>query len=157
MNVLCRKLPKPSTTLIPSQPTVNPLLHQGRKRSTPHVEGQFASYVYISVHVDARLQQFLEAATRFSKERVPTLQSEWLECSTSSSPSLPIRELHISLTRPIYVFHHQREDFKRAVKLLAHYASQCVSPLWSFCPWTDYSNRGFTKVLYIICIICVVY
>ena len=29
------------------------------------------------------------------------------------------RELHVSLSRPVYLRHHQREDFKKAVKVIA--------------------------------------
>ena len=28
------------------------------------------------------------------------------------------RELHVSLSRPVYLRHHQREDFKKAVKAI---------------------------------------
>jgi len=140
------KLPKPSMALLPNQPTANPLLHQGRKRSTPHVEGQFTSFVYVSVHVDTRFQQFLEEVTQFSKERVATLQSDWLGLGVPSSSSMSTsdRELHVSLTRPIYLFHHQREEFKSAVKLLANSSSRFSASFATFASFVnDEKSRAF--------------
>ncbi|KLO08662.1 hypothetical protein SCHPADRAFT_922568 [Schizopora paradoxa] len=134
-----RKLPKPSVSLIPNQPTANPLLHQGRIRSTPHVEGQFASFVYISVHIDVNLQRFLEEIALYAMERVPTLQSVWLGGTTSSD-----RELHISLTRPIYLFHHQRDEFIRAVKATADSISEFNGSFATFATFNnDERSRSF--------------
>ncbi|KAJ6466381.1 U6 snRNA phosphodiesterase Usb1 [Mycena sanguinolenta] len=107
-----RKLPVLSATLIGPEYVDIPSLHQGRTRTMPHVDGQYATHVYASVPLDRGsalfklLCQILESA----KKMTPTLHDFW----SSSQP-----ELHISLSRPIYLRAHQREPIKRAIKLIA--------------------------------------
>ena len=114
------KLPKLSAELVPLVPASNPVLHDGRIRSSPHVEGQYAAFVYVPVAVDKVLEDILKSSMSEAKKIVPSLRSDWLE---NSAPT----ELHISLSRPIYLRHHQREDIKRAVKSVALSHSPCVS------------------------------
>ncbi|KAJ2990237.1 hypothetical protein NUW54_g8532 [Trametes sanguinea] len=119
-----KKLPPLPGYLVPEAPVDNPALHQGRRRTTPHVEGQFAAYVYVPLIVERRsrlyrlLLQILEAARRL----VPILhpigisQPELAPISqVTGPPEDATLELHISLTRPVYLRAHQRADFKRAV------------------------------------------
>lgn len=63
------------------------------------------------MHENPKLQKVLERAICAAREIVPHLNSDWLENKES--------ELHISLTRPIYLRDHQREELKRAVKAVA--------------------------------------
>ncbi|PPQ81269.1 hypothetical protein CVT25_015053 [Psilocybe cyanescens] len=104
--------PVPFTIVIPS-PIDNPALHQGRIRTTPHVEGQYAAHVYVSLPLgrSSLLYKILQAILCDAKEAIPTLHEIW---TTEQRP-----ELHISLSRPIFLRAHQREDLKRAVKKVA--------------------------------------
>lgn len=109
-------------------PVDDPALHQGRVRATPHVEGQYAAYVYIPlvVHPGTSLFSLVEEVLDVTKEMVPTAHAigTIVPCSRNSgglvaNNSRRARELHLSLTRPIFLRAHQREDFKQAVKLIA--------------------------------------
>ena len=106
--------PLPSHLLVPA-PTDDPSKHQGRTRATPHVDGQWAAYVYVPVAIAALDHRPLRALVRRvlarAKEAVPSLQQ--LAAGEGDA------ELHISLSRPIFIRSHQREDVKRAVKSLA--------------------------------------
>lgn len=110
-----RKLPSLSSTFLTPVPIDRPELHQGRKRTQPHVEGQWAAHVYVSLFLQRQspLNLLIDDALTSAKKMAPTLQDFW-------NGNLSInRELHISLSRPIYLRTHQREDFKKAVKDLS--------------------------------------
>ncbi|KAJ7246419.1 U6 snRNA phosphodiesterase Usb1 [Mycena rebaudengoi] len=96
-----RKLPLLSPTLLAPAHVDDPALHQGRLRTTPHVDGQFSAHIYL-----------LRSVIASAKNMVPALHDFWV--SSDSEP-----ELHISLSRPIYLRAHQREDIKRTVKHIA--------------------------------------
>jgi len=110
-----RKLPVLSATLVGPEHVDNPSLHQGRTRTMPHVDGQYATHIYASVLLDrdSTLFKLLCKILASAKNMTPTLHDFW----SSSKDSKP--ELHISLSRPIYLRAHQREEMKRAVKLIA--------------------------------------
>ena len=93
----------------------NPALHQGRIRTTPHVEGQFAAHVYVSLPLgrQSSLYKLVQEIFLDAKGTLPTLREIWQD-SNSQRP-----ELHISLSRPIFLRAHQREEFKRSVKNIA--------------------------------------
>lgn len=111
-----RKLPPISSSLVLPGPIDNPALHQGRIRATPHVEGQFAAHVYVSLALGrhSMLHKLVQDILRDVKAVVPTLREIWPTGEASMHP-----ELHISLSRPIFLRAHQREDLKRAVKNIA--------------------------------------
>ena len=125
----CRKLPSLSAHLLPNIPKDNPALHQGRRRTVPHVDGQFAAYVYVPVFLPkrSRLFKLLTRVFTTAKCDVPTLHpigfSEDVLKSSESTGDLLVDdesvELHLSLTRPTYLRAHQREEFKRAVQAVA--------------------------------------
>ena len=124
-----RKLPKLSENIVKAPPLDDPTQHQGRVHSSPHVEGQFAAYVYIPLALDSNedLYKLLLSVIRTAKESVPSLQSDWLtpkESTPTGDRSIKSKELHISLSRPLYLRHHQREDLRRAVKKAAEFQSQ---------------------------------
>ena len=116
-------MPRLSPTFVPPEPIQDPSKHQGRIRTTPHVDGQFASYVYVSIPLDregSKLATLLTEAggymrTMFSED---TIRCDWLE-RDDSAKTYKVKtgaELHISLTRPIYLRSHQRDDLKKAVR-----------------------------------------
>ncbi|KAI8973981.1 hypothetical protein BD414DRAFT_498765 [Trametes punicea] len=132
-----KKLPSLPGHLMPQVPMDNPALHQGRRRTTPHVEGQFAAYVYVPVAVDrrSRLYALLLRVFERAKRTVPSLHPIGFSAEAGSSTSdvqrlegtksvseegqdAPV-ELHVSLTRPTYLRAHQREEFKRGVQKAA--------------------------------------
>lgn len=94
----------------------NPALHQGRIRTKPHVEGQFAAHVYVTLIIGRRspLHNLLDEILNNAKRLAPTLTAFW-----SQEEQIKKRELHISLSRPTYLRTHQREDLKKAVKSLS--------------------------------------
>ncbi|KAI0746474.1 hypothetical protein C8Q80DRAFT_1271367 [Daedaleopsis nitida] len=122
------KLPSLSAHLLPQVPIDNPSLHQGRKRTTPHVDGQFAAYVYVPVQVPKRSRLFRLLCRIFAsaKREVPTLHPIGFDLDDIADPEnedLHTKggavELHVSLTRPTYLRAHQREEYKRAVQAAA--------------------------------------
>jgi hypothetical protein len=134
-----KKLPVLSPNLVVPIPQDDPALHQGRARSSPFVEGQWAAYVYIPVRLDvsSRLNGVLASALQAAQSQVPSLHPIGIPPSRQYTSSLlePRRgneELHISLSRPIYLRSHQREDLKQAVRTLASrtspYGHPCGAP-----------------------------
>ncbi len=111
-----RKLPPVPSSLVVPVPIDNPALHQGRVRTTPHVEGQFTAHVYVSLTLSRRskLYKVIQDILSDAKIMVPTLQDIWSTTERSQRPTL-----HISLSRPFFLRAHQREDLKRAVKTIA--------------------------------------
>jgi Uncharacterised conserved protein len=113
LTYVARKLPPISSSLVAPGPVDIPALHQGRIRTTPHVEGQFVAHVYVSLALGRHslLYKVLQDILRDAKEVIPTLRDIW----EANAPP----DLHISLSRPIFLRAHQREDLKRAVKNIA--------------------------------------
>ena len=114
-----RKLPVLSSALVVPVPVDEPVLHQGRIRTVPHVEGNWATHVYLSIDVDRShaLCSLLEAAAAKAKQLVPVLES----LITRKDINNHAIELHISLSRPIFVRAHQKEELRRAVKKLSQH------------------------------------
>jgi len=108
-----KKLPSLSSKLIVATPVDNPAQHQGRMRKSPHVDGQWACHVYIPVRSEMgeQLGAILLRAFQAAKTKVPTLHPIGLENGGW--------ELHISLSRPTFLWTHQREGFKDAVRGVA--------------------------------------
>lgn len=104
------KLPTLSSSLSVTQPKDDPSQHGGRIRTTPHIDGQYSTYIYIAVPLlpGSLLASFVGELFHRAKALVPTLQ----RIGDGS-------ELHVSLSRPTYLRAQQREDFKRAVKAVA--------------------------------------
>ncbi|KAJ7505566.1 hypothetical protein B0H11DRAFT_429103 [Mycena galericulata] len=135
-----RKLPALSSTWLGPAHVDDPSLHQGRRRTMPHVEGQYATHIYASVALDrgSALFKLLCKIIASTKNMVPTLHDFW------SSPNEHIEpELHISLSRPVYLRSHQREDMKRAVKALAEKTAPFTA---SFAQMSELVNDESTRI-----------
>ncbi|KAF8630831.1 hypothetical protein AX17_005190 [Amanita inopinata Kibby_2008] len=139
-----RKLPPLSTSLMVPAPVDNPALHQGRTRTHPHVDGQHATHVYISLRVKKRsaMCQLLRDVLADAKKSVPSLK-EILQLEGEDDASKN-QELHVSLSRPIYLRAHQREDFKRDIKQIARRHKPQVFPL-SFAVFSELINDERTR------------
>ena len=141
-----RKLPPLSASLTPLVPIDNPAEHQGRVRSFPHVEGQYVAHVYIPLVLDCgeALCKLITEAVCKAREEVKGLWeigevenngSNVVASSTCKSRDASgcnrtkgSLELHISLSRPISLRAHQREEFKRAIKRIAQSVPSYVRP-----------------------------
>jgi U6 snRNA phosphodiesterase len=113
-----RKLPPLPAHLAPSGPLDDPSKHQGRTRATPHVDGQWAAHVYVSIVLRGALRDIVSRAVTIAKGEVASVR---VVGDSSPEDSLAdsvagLRELHISLTRPFFLRAHQREAMKRVVR-----------------------------------------
>ena len=115
------------TNFVSTVPVDNPALHQGRTRSQPHVDGNWPSHIYIPVSlsdaVNPKLLKVLRRAVADARRLVPELHSYLDSAASSRSPGDKRADrqdggiqLHISLSRAIFVRAHQREIIKKAVR-----------------------------------------
>jgi hypothetical protein len=111
-----RQLPALAPHLASSVPLDDPSKHQGRTRTTPHVDGQWAAYVYVPIAVRGTLRRIVERAVDIVRKGEGDSESSLDVHMLGSSDSNVACELHISLTRPFSLRAHQREDMKRAVR-----------------------------------------
>ena len=139
----------------PQIPIDDPALHQGRRRTTPHVEGQFAAYVYVPLLIpkQSQLYTLLMRMYAAAKLLVPSLNPigfeepailppNLAESGSSDSTGTSI-ELHISLTRPTYLRAHQREEFRGVVRSLARTRRRWAyhPPVVGSAPYLDHRSR----------------
>lgn len=117
-----------------STPVSNPPLHQGRVRGSPHVEGQFAAYVYVPLKLapSSPLYALLDKLTRRAKEIVPILHPIAIKEKQEDEEQRDA-EIHISLTRPVFLRAHQREEFKMALRTVARAQQQSVKSHFLAC------------------------
>ncbi len=123
-----------SPTFNNSSPVDNPSLHQGRVRTAPHVEGQWAAHIFVPLKLDPKsaLSTVLTSAVARAIESVSILHPIGVYMPGSDAWSTQEKhELHISLSKPVYLRSYQREDLKRAVKAIAKSGSPYVSFLLS--------------------------
>jgi len=119
-----RKLPSLSPSLVSLPPSDDPARHQGRIRSMPHVDGQFAAHVYVSLPLEprSRMHTLVGDVLGYATETTPALHAS--PCfAVEEQKSILEGELHVSLSRPMYLRSHQREDLKRAIKAVARRCS----------------------------------
>ncbi|KAF9505915.1 hypothetical protein BS47DRAFT_1378202 [Hydnum rufescens UP504] len=145
-------LPSLSPELTSPMPSSDPAAHQGRIRAHPHVEGQWATHIYLPVHFP------MDALIRDAREVVPELHSlieggdngtdstsnnttPTASSTTSVNTKLEL-ELHISLSRPVFLRAHQREEMRRAVKRLASTTGAYEA---SFACFTTFRNDEKTR------------
>ncbi|KIK10731.1 hypothetical protein PISMIDRAFT_124007 [Pisolithus microcarpus 441] len=136
------KLPPLAASLALPVPADDPTKHQGRIRSFPHVEGQYATYVYFPLVLGPgeALYDLVTDVVSKAKEEVGGLWGVG-EAGREDRRNAKL-ELHISLSRPIFLRAHQRDDFKRAVKRIA----ESVSPFSaSFSTFSELTNDERTR------------
>ncbi|KAH6911440.1 U6 snRNA phosphodiesterase Usb1 [Coprinopsis sp. MPI-PUGE-AT-0042] len=132
-----KTLPALSTSIAGITHQDNPALHQGRLRSSPHVDGQFSAHVYLSVSLSRKspLHTLIQDVLRDAKAVVPTLQ-DLVSLDANAS------ELHVSLSRPVFLRAHQREEFKRSVR---DAAKQSAPFDISFAAFSELTNDEKTR------------
>jgi hypothetical protein len=112
-----RRLPTLASHLLPAVPLDDPSKHQGRTRATPHVEGQWAAHVYVSLVLRGELRGIVERAVSIARQEVASVHLVGGADTDQDTDSVAaVRELHISLTRPFFLRTHQKEEMKRAVR-----------------------------------------
>ncbi|KAI0689250.1 hypothetical protein BC835DRAFT_1407881 [Cytidiella melzeri] len=141
-----RRLPSLASSLVSTARKDNPALHQGRIRTNPHVEGQYAAYVYVPVKLvpSGSLHSLLCKVVTRARDIVPILQAIGVSVDPQDSPqdADAERELHVSLTRPTYLRAHQREGFKAALRTIA----KAYPPFQaSFATFAELSNDERTR------------
>ncbi|KAK1731885.1 hypothetical protein CaCOL14_009064 [Colletotrichum acutatum] len=85
----------------------NPALHQGRKRTIPHIVGNWPSHVYVEWHPSADQHSLL---TALLDEITPLLGTRELTSLLTSDLNAPL-PLHISLSRPLSLTTTQKDAF----------------------------------------------
>ncbi|KAG8991699.1 poly(U)-specific 3'-to-5' RNA exonuclease [Tulasnella sp. 427] len=111
-----KQLPSLSSELIISAPVDDPSKHQGRARTQPYVDGQFAAHVYIPIklgHASQRLRGTIVRLVKQLQVLVPEMHSFLTE--TDAEENI-LQSLHISLSRPIYLRAHQRDGLRLCVQ-----------------------------------------
>lgn len=92
----------------------------------PHVEGQYATYIYVPLVLDHKdaLYTLIEDALALAKAHVPTLYT--IGRQERGGVKAAQWELHISLSRPLFLRANQHEEFKRAIRQVASSVAPCV-------------------------------
>ncbi|GAA6010626.1 hypothetical protein JCM11491_002999 [Sporobolomyces phaffii] len=93
-----------------------PTLHQGRKRTQPHVAGQWAAHVYVDLELDPTLRKTLRNVLATVKA-APA--GDRVHVSFNPDTEAGDMTLHISLTRPLYLQTNQKADLCAAVAKVA--------------------------------------
>ena len=114
-----RQLPALAAHLASSVPLDDPSKHQGRTRTIPHVDGQWAAYVYVPIAVRGTLRRVVEFAVGIARKGGDSGTSVDVHMLGSSDSNVVACELHVSLTRPFFLRAYQREEMKRAVRDVA--------------------------------------
>ncbi|KAI0250463.1 hypothetical protein BJV78DRAFT_1219396 [Lactifluus subvellereus] len=113
----------------------------GRPRATPHVDGQWAAYIYVPILLHDKLRNIVERALTIARGEVASVHP--LGGSGPDSGSMDdVRELHISLTRPFFLRAHQREVMKCVVRDTAKAHPPFTA---SFAAFSDLTNDEHTR------------
>ncbi|KAG8755928.1 poly(U)-specific 3'-to-5' RNA exonuclease [Ceratobasidium sp. 428] len=126
-----KTLPKLESTLFTPAPVDDPSKHQGRTRSVPYVEGQFVGHVYLPIKLEEELLQMLREVVRCAQATNPAWYS-LLDPETEASSSQPSSSkvtMHLSLSRPIPLRAHQRDDLRKEVRRTATQSRQQFTAL----------------------------
>ncbi|MBW0503399.1 hypothetical protein O181_043114 [Austropuccinia psidii MF-1] len=117
-----RKLPSPQFKN--SNSTQNkimdddPNLHQGRKRSQAHVEGNWLTHVFIPINLNQNFQKILNAIIA-KLNQIPDSKT-WYSLIDDNLAAQDKKKteisLHLSLTRPIYLKTNERREFHEQLK-----------------------------------------
>ncbi|KAL0028916.1 hypothetical protein WJX77_005809 [Trebouxia sp. C0004] len=119
--------------------------HQGRKRQFPHVEGNFATHVYISAHSPESVKTALLAELDRQKEAFPKL--EVLGQSAKPDGQDTPKPFHLSVSRTVPIRFHQIDPL---IASLQAALKQQHSFQLKFCGWrvlmNDEQSRTFLAI-----------
>ncbi|KAI0034618.1 hypothetical protein K488DRAFT_77122 [Vararia minispora EC-137] len=138
-----RKLPALSSNLTVPVPVDDPSKHQGRIRSSPHVEGQWTAYVYVALPLRSPENKHLTDVIRGAFVRAASMEPNLHPLQSAINQKNGADELHISLTRPVYLRSHQREEFKQSVRRAAKARKPYVG--FSFATFSQLTNDDQTR------------
>eukprot|EP00002_Diphylleia_rotans_P024360 TRINITY_DN4806_c0_g3_i1.p1 TRINITY_DN4806_c0_g3~~TRINITY_DN4806_c0_g3_i1.p1 ORF type:complete len:250 (-),score=39.03 TRINITY_DN4806_c0_g3_i1:23-772(-) len=84
------------------KPEDDPTKHNGRQRQFEHVEGNFATFVYIPVHYGSELEEAIQSIIQETNEDL------LLNPRTKDFVVTPLKpdEIHVSLSRTVPIRHH---------------------------------------------------
>jgi U6 snRNA phosphodiesterase len=114
-----RQLPALAAHLVSPVPLDDPSKHQGRMRTTPHVDGQWVAYVYVPIAMRSTLRRIVECAVDIVRKGggdSGTSVDVHMLRSLDSDSNVVACKLHVLLTRPFFLRTYQREKMKRAVR-----------------------------------------
>ncbi|KZW01529.1 hypothetical protein EXIGLDRAFT_760742 [Exidia glandulosa HHB12029] len=100
----------------------DPAMHQGRVRTSRHVEGLYPAYVHIVISLAdvPELADVVTDATRFARGELPALRSTCAsEADIQTEVDQGAAELHISLSRPVFISANQRDSLRAAARRIA--------------------------------------
>ncbi|PKY48556.1 hypothetical protein RhiirA4_445408 [Rhizophagus irregularis] len=100
----------------------DPSKHQGRIRSKPHVEGDWATHVYVDVTLTEEADHIINKIEELAKEVVNKDGIKIISCIEGHQDNNSLNELdpnghceetklHISLSKPLFLKYHQIEHF----------------------------------------------
>ncbi|CAB4392500.1 unnamed protein product [Rhizophagus irregularis] len=100
----------------------DPSKHQGRIRSKPHVEGDWATHVYVDVTLTEEADHIINKIEELAKEVVSKDGIKIISCIEDHQDNNSLNELdpnghcegtklHISLSKPLFLKYHQIEHF----------------------------------------------
>ncbi|GAA5926428.1 HVSL domain-containing protein [Sporobolomyces koalae] len=104
-----------------SRPSDRPELHQGRKRTQPHLEGQWAAHIYLEFEMEPLLRRTIQQAisTQQRSNLQNVLHSFFDRAEPDNGSTTAHQSLHVSLTRPLYLQTNQKADLRTAVAKVA--------------------------------------
>ncbi|KAH6669325.1 U6 snRNA phosphodiesterase Usb1 [Halenospora varia] len=93
----------------------DPSLHGGRKRVTPHIEGNWPTHLYIEWYPSPSESEALSKLTSFMQpELAPSNNATKIHSFLTSDLGVPL-PLHISLSRPIGFVTEQKDEFVTSI------------------------------------------
>ncbi|KAH9824819.1 U6 snRNA phosphodiesterase Usb1 [Melampsora americana] len=134
-----RILPPPSFSSKPNAkppPVDDPALHQGRKRTKEHVEGDWPTHIYLSIDLPKEIKSILSnIIDDTSKES----SLKWHSLMTTQND-----QLHLSLSRPLALKAPQLKTFRIALTHAVHQINPISFHFARFCHLTnDDQSRSF--------------
>ncbi|KAF8713152.1 Methyltransferase domain, partial [Rhizoctonia solani] len=142
-----KALPALDSSLFAPAPIDDPSKHQGRKRTIPYVEGQFIAHVYVPIKLGGELLALLRSIVKSAQsdstawhsllEPIPGTTSE-----QNTGPTFSIFRSHLSLSRPVPLRAHQRDDLRKEVRKAALERTQFVA---SFAQITTLTNDDHSR------------
>ncbi|POS71502.1 hypothetical protein DHEL01_v210101 [Diaporthe helianthi] len=88
-----------------------PSLHQGRRRTIPHRDGNWPSHIYLEWHPSPSHHQLLQSLlAALARELGPLLNPHGLAGFLTSELGAPL-PLHVSLSRPFVLRTHDKDTF----------------------------------------------